>query len=144
MSQKIRKRSVVTLVLLPSFILLALSGIALYIWPPKGVAGKMDFSLLGQDHDFWEDLHMMAGFLMILLFGFHIFMNFMTLKSHVVREERTADGPIKRGISKEFLIGLGFFLVIVSAALWNFFPESAIVELREVIREMWRASYRSS
>lgn len=145
MKKIFKKRSLITLLLLPSFLFCAGSGLILYIWPPRGIAQKTDTSLLGGDHHFWESLHMTGGLLMIAVVAFHLFMNWKTLKTHVV----PAGTPQKPGnapqfaISREALAGIAFFILILSAAIWNFFPESAVMNLREGIHELWRESYRA-
>lgn len=140
MKKIIRKRSVTTLILLPSFVFAAVSGIVLYIWPPKGIARKTDFTLLGGDHHVWETLHITGSLLMVAAVIVHLFMNGKVLAAHIVCE-RTKAGPLP--VSREAVIGLLFFALILAAVIGNVFPASAIMDMREGIREWWRSGWQS-
>lgn len=133
-SLRIRKRSVITLILFPSFVFAALSGVMLYIWPPRGAIKKESFTLLGGDHHFWEDLHVMGGLLMITAVFFHLIMNWKMLVKHTVDVNPDTK---KNFISKEVLIGMAFFVLILGSAVWNVFPETFIADLRQAIRKLW-------
>ena len=139
MKNFLRKRSVVTLVLLPSFIFVTMSGVMLFIWPPRGVISG-DFALLGGDHHFWEELHIMGSILMMAVMVFHLFMNWKPLKGHLVGQRAEY---AKLPISREAVMGILFFGIILASAIGDFFPESAIMDLREGVRELWRSGLRA-
>ena len=131
-----RKRSIITLILLLSFLLVSISGITLFAWPPKRIAEKINFSFLGSDHDFWSGLHIMMGFFMIVVVIFHAFINWEPLTRHVFTKNSETKTP---HISKEVIIACLFIGFILFSAIGNFFPETMIISLHEWIRELWRA-----
>ena len=66
-----------------SFIVLATSGIILYIFPHGRVAYWVDFHLLGLDKDQWDTLHTCFSLLFVSFSVFHIINNWRTLWNYV-------------------------------------------------------------
>ncbi|AHF80111.1 Hypothetical protein TES1_0725 [Thermococcus paralvinellae] len=72
-------RGTVDLVLTVVFILVAISGIALYQAPPGRVADAIGWTFLGATKDTWETVHTYLGFVMIGLVAIHLVVGFNSM-----------------------------------------------------------------
>ena len=58
-----------------SFLLLAITGIVLYISPKGRVAHWTGWTVLGIDKEQWSDIHMIASLLFLISAAFHLYFN---------------------------------------------------------------------
>ncbi|NPA22560.1 MAG: DUF4405 domain-containing protein [Candidatus Micrarchaeota archaeon] len=78
---KIQQRYVVATLLILLFVVVSVSGIILYILP----SGPGDF--FGIDKDFITNMHTYAGFVMVVLIAYHLYLNWPMYKN----EEKAMD-----------------------------------------------------
>lgn len=72
-------RGTVDLILAVVFILIAVSGIALYQAPPGRIADAIGWTFLGVTKDTWETVHTYLGFVMIGLVAIHLIIGFNSM-----------------------------------------------------------------
>jgi hypothetical protein len=115
-----------------SFIVLATSGIVLYIFPHGRVAYWVDFHLLGLDKDQWDTLHTCFSLLFVTFAVFHIINNWRTLWNYV-RDK--AKDTIR--MKKEFFSAFAVSIAFVIGSILFIPPFKSIKDFSEYIKESW-------
>ncbi|ASA77553.1 DUF4405 domain-containing protein [Thermococcus sp. 5-4] len=72
-------RGTIDLVLTVVFVILAVSGIALYLAPSGRIADTIGWTFLGLDKDAWTNVHTYMGFAMIGLIAVHLVIGFRSM-----------------------------------------------------------------
>ncbi|ASJ12536.1 DUF4405 domain-containing protein [Thermococcus thioreducens] len=72
-------RGTIDLVLTIVFVILAVSGIALYLAPSGRIADTIGWTFLGLDKDTWTNVHTYMGFAMIGLIAAHLIIGFRSM-----------------------------------------------------------------
>ncbi|WP_297127003.1 DUF4405 domain-containing protein [Thermococcus sp.] len=72
-------RGIVDLILTIVFVLVAVSGIALYLAPSGKVAELLGWTFLGVTRATWEAVHTYLGFIMIGLVAIHLILGFNSM-----------------------------------------------------------------
>ncbi len=85
-------RKIISLTILISFLLLALSSIILYIVPEGRVAYWSNWTILGLSKSQWGNLHITSGFLFIILSLWHIVLNWKCIVNYM---KKSAEKNIK-------------------------------------------------
>lgn len=122
-------RRVTSLTMLLAFVLMALTGIVLYIVPEGRVAYWSDWRLLGLSKTRWGDLHVTMGLLMLLSGSLHIWFNWRPIVNYLKNRSREL-----RVFTREFN---GAFLVTVAILLLTGFglpPLSWVLAASESIK----------
>ncbi len=123
-------RKYVSLFLLYALIMLAVSGIILYIMPHGRVAYWTGWRLLGLDKDQWDSLHTIFGFLLIFFGFWHVILNWKSIINYLRG---------KAGIftSKEFFITTAVVLVVTVGTVLNLPPFKTVIDIGEKIKNSW-------
>ncbi|MFA4641254.1 DUF4405 domain-containing protein [Pyrococcus kukulkanii] len=72
-------RGIIDLLLTITFIIIAISGVALYLAPSGRIAESIGWTFLGLSKDSWETIHTYLGFVMIGLVGLHPLIGFNSM-----------------------------------------------------------------
>ncbi len=72
-------RGTIDLVLTIVFVILAVSGVALYLAPSGRIADTIGWTFLGVDKDTWTNVHTYMGFAMIGLIAVHLIIGFRSM-----------------------------------------------------------------
>lgn len=118
-----------------SFILLCFTGIILYLEPQGRVAYWIKWDLLTLEKDQWGNIHIYAGFLLLIAGGFHIYYNWKSLIKYL-------SGRIESALryKRELAISCAVFIWIVVSGIWSLPPLSYVTDLGETIKNSWVTS----
>lgn len=119
-------RKWIDLFLFYATLMIIISGIVLYIMPHGRVAYFTGWKFLGIDKDGWDNLHVIFGFLMVIVAIWHIVINWKPLKKYLLQ--------------KESLIALFTTVVIIAGTLLNLQPFKSVSDLEEYIKNSWEVS----
>ena len=125
-------RAMTTFVVTVSFLIMALSGVMLYLAPRGRVANWTNWSLLRLDKDQWADVHMTASILMLLAIGIHLYFNWKPL-CHYLKSKVTPHGMRLRELAVASAVGL----VVVGGTLAGLPPFSTVLTVNERIKDAW-------
>ena len=122
-------RRFISQVLFLSFVLLAFSGLALYLRPEGSVARWIDWRMLGLDKKGWEGVHTLFCITFLLATAAHLALNWKPLLRYL-------SGGIdkSRGIRMEMVVALGLVIAVLTLAILRIPPASKIMEWRSAIK----------
>lgn len=123
-------RRFTSIFLLLSFLLLAFSGLALYLRPEGSVARWTGWSMLGLEKKDWEGVHTLFCITFLLAVTLHLSLNWRPLLRYV-------SGRIDRyrGIRSELVVAVGLVITVMALAILRLPPASKIMEWRSAIKE---------
>ena len=125
-------RAMTTFVVTVSFLIMAVSGVMLYLAPRGRVANWTHWSALGLDKEQWADVHMTAAVLMLLAIAVHLYFNWKPL-CHYLKSKATAHGVRLRELAVACAVGL----VVVGGTLAGLPPFSTVLTVNERIKDAW-------
>ena len=128
-------RAFITLVVSFTFLVLATTGVVLYIEPHGRVAYWTEWRLLGLGKQHWDGVHMVAALVFLLASGVHLYLNWKPLKRFLLCRVRQGSGRVAEIVLALFLVGL---CSVGAAAGWQ--PFRSILDLNERIKTSWAAS----
>ena len=130
-----RGQAFTSLCSLVSFILLALTGIILYIEPHGRVAYWIKWNFLGLEKDQWGNIHLFAGLLFLVAGGFHLYYNWKPLLRYL-------NAKIETGLryKRELMISSLIILWIIASGIWALPPLVYMADLGEAIKSAWVTS----
>jgi hypothetical protein len=120
------KRKWIDLLLFYATVMIILSGIVLYIMPHGRVAYFTGWKFLGIDKDGWDNLHVIFGFLMIIVAIWHIIVNWKVMKKYLLQ--------------KESIFALLITAIISIGTLTNIQPFKSVSVLEEMIKNSWEVN----
>jgi len=122
-------RRFISMVLFLSFILLAFSGLALYLRPEGSVAHWTGWSMLGLNKKGWEGVHTLFCITFLLMVAVHLAFNWRPLLRYL-------SGAIdrNRGIRKELVAAAGLVIIVLVFAILRIPPASKVMEWRSAIK----------
>lgn len=114
------------------FILLVVTGIMLYIVPAGRVANWVNWTLLGLTKTQWGNIHILAGFMLMIAGFFHIYFNWKPLKHYFYSK-------VQKGINlkKEMVISSVISAFLVVAAIGDYPPFSYVFDFGDFAKESW-------
>ena len=134
MSRKFNWRAFTSLYIILSFIIMAVSGLILFIAPPGRIANWTNLTILGLTKSQWQALHTVFTILFILAAAFHIYFNWRPLMAYLrTRVRETLQ------IRKEFITSGIVVSLLVVATLTRIPPFSSLMELSEDLSYAWSA-----
>ncbi|ASJ15687.1 hypothetical protein A3L04_00645 [Thermococcus chitonophagus] len=96
-------RGIIDLLLTITFIIIAISGIALHLAPSGRIAESIGWTFLGLNKDSWETIHTYLGFVMIGLVALHLLIGFNSMIT-----------MLRMGLKKSKIRGIaGIFLSLI-------------------------------
>jgi len=125
-------RGLTTFFMTLGFILLLVTGIMLYIVPAGRVAYWVDWTFLGLDKTQWGNIHVLAGFLLLIAGFFHVYFNWRPLKARIYSKVRQ-----RFNLKKEMVIAIVGSVILVWAAIADLPPFHYIFELSDHVKESW-------
>lgn len=125
-------RGFTTFALTAVSLLIALSGLALYLTPRGRVAHWTNWTLAGLGKEQWASLHMTGAALFMVVVVLHLFFNWKVLLGYL-RLKRIPGLRLKRELSAALILGV----LLVVGTLTGAPPLGTIVELREDLKNYW-------
>ena len=115
--------------------ILAITGLVLYIVPAGRIAYWVEWSLLGLGKEQWGQIHVLSCLLFLIAGGFHIYFNWKPLLRYFVDKAR---GGIN--LKRELTIASLATLLIVVAAIGSMPPFHYVFEFGDFIKSAWVVS----
>jgi hypothetical protein len=115
-----------------AFLLMAVSGVVLYVAPRGRVANWTDWTVLGMGKEEWSDLHMTAAILLLAAVALHIFFNWRTLL-HYLRARK----PMRRFRWRELGAAGLLTALVIAGTVGEFPPFRAVGEANTAIKNYW-------
>lgn len=128
--KRFRFRNFTSVTLLFSFIILGLSGLALYIRPEGSIARWIDWSFLGLDKKGWEGLHTLFSTMFLLFSIIHLCFNWKVLVTFL--RKKIADG-IK--LRKELTVSFIFVILFAVVAIMRWQPFWVLNDWRSTLKK---------
>lgn len=82
-------RKFVTLQVALGFVMLTVTGLSMFFWPPRQVAMATHYTLLGLGKGAWEDIHLTFSFLFIAAVAIHLWLNRRPLLAYLGNRARS-------------------------------------------------------
>jgi len=120
------KRKWIDLLLFYATVMIIVSGIVLYIMPHGRVAYFTGWKFLGIDKDGWDNLHVIFGFLMVIVAIWHMLINWKVMKKYLMQ--------------KESIFALLITAIISIGTLTNIQPFKSVSDLEDMIKNSWEVS----
>jgi len=125
-------RGLVSLLVAGGFVVMAVSGIMLFLSPQGRIAHWVDWTLLGATKDQWSDLHIVAGVLFLGAGIWHLINNWKPFLHHLRRKAQGMAVPRREGLLALLLLAL-----LSVGALLRVPPVTAVLDLNETVRALW-------
>ena len=125
-------RAFVTLFVTLSFLLIATSGLVLYVAPPGRVAHWSLWTLAGLDKEAWQSVHTVFAFLFVLAGVFHVYFNWRILWSYL-RSKLVAGIRMKR----ELGLAAGLVVAISALTIAGLPPFATVMDVGTRAKEGW-------
>ncbi len=125
-------RAYVSLFLFLAGVLLAFSGIILYIAPSGRIAKTIEWRPLGLDKDQWETLHTILGFVVLYFSYLHIRYNWRPIVSYFRRKIGDA-----MKLRKELALATLTTALLVIGSVYNLPPVRQIMDFGESFNDFW-------
>ena len=130
--RKIHLRAFVSLLTTGGFILLAATGIILFIVPEGRIAYWTNWTFLCLTKKDWGNIHIVSGLVFVIAGSFHAYFNWKPLKGYVVDK-------VRKGINRswELAIALCITIFLVAGAIWELPPLNHFLKFNESVKDSW-------
>jgi len=112
-------RALTSLVILLAFLVLATTGLILYVAPQGSVANRTGWSVLGLSKQQWIAIHTTMALLFLVTTGFHVYFNWQTLLRYLVFKR-------KLHLKREMIVAVVLVSVVFAGAALGIPPFSVI------------------
>jgi hypothetical protein len=125
-------RALTSVLMTLGFIMIALSGVMLFLSPPGRVANWTNWTLLGLRKSDWGALHLWFGALFLTMTTVHVFFNWGPLMSYLKnRATRTL------GFRAEWAVAAAICVVVFGGTRAGIPPFSSLLAWNESFKESW-------
>ena len=112
------------------FLLLAVTGVMLYLTPQGRVAHWTGWRLAGLDKEQWAAVHMLSGLLFLVAAGFHLYFNWAVFIHYI----KTKAGF---NLKREMGVAVAVISILVAGTLWELPPFQYVVDANDRIKTYW-------
>jgi len=123
-------RGLTSLVVTLAFLVLATTGVILYVSPQGRVANWTGWNVWGLSKEEWAAAHTTAALLFLVASGFHIYFNWNTLVCYVVRRRRL-------NLKREMIGAAAVVAAVFVGTVVGIPPLSGIADLNDRIKAHW-------
>ena len=125
-------RGLTSLFSLSGLLIMAVTGVVLFIVPHGRIAYWTEWKLLCMTKEQWGDIHILSMFLFLTATGFHVYFNWKPLIGYL--KDRAKDG-VK--LKKELSLALMVSVFVVASGVWRFPPLSYVLDVNGTIKNAW-------
>ena len=125
-------RAFFSLYIVISFVVIAATGIVLYVTPPGRVANWSEWTFAGLTKEQWQAVHTIFTFVFVVAAGFHVYFNWKILLAYL-RSRFHAGIPRWR----ELALSSALVAVLMAMTLGRVPPLSYVIDARETIAASW-------
>ena len=115
-----------------SFLVLAITGIVLYISPKGRVAHWTGWTVLGIDKEQWSDIHMIASLLFLISAAFHLYFNWRIFWGYIKKRLEAS-----LNLKLEMLLALAITILCCIGVFLHWPPFSLIPDGRLALQDYW-------
>ncbi len=123
-------RGLTSLVVTLAFLVLAATGVVLYVSPQGRVANWTGWNVWGLSKEDWAAAHTTAALLFLIASGFHIYFNWSTLVRYIVRQRKIA-------LKREMIGAAAVVAAVFVGTVVGIPPLSGIADLNDRIKAHW-------
>lgn len=125
-------RGLTSLIVTLAFLVLATTGVILYISPQGRVANWTGWNILGLGKEQWAAVHTTASLLFLIASGFHVYFNWQALVRYIVLKR-------KLHLKREMIGAVVVVAVVFTGTVLGIPPFSSIVALNDGIKAYWES-----
>lgn len=126
-------RALTSMLTTGGFLVMAITGLMLFITPEGRLAYWVDWSVLGLSKSQWGDIHVTSS-LIFILFGFiHLWYNWRQFVSYL---RRRLEAGVR--VRSEGPIALALMAVLVVGTLYSVPPFTYVLDLSATIKDSWK------
>ena len=125
-------RAFVSMVMIASFVVFTLSGLALFVAPSGQMAQTIDWRLLALSKGQWETVHVAFGFLWMPLAALHLVYNWRVVRGYV--RDRARHTFVWR---REAVAAVALSLLLAVAAVFELPPVTQLMAVEEAFGAVW-------
>jgi hypothetical protein len=125
-------RAFVTFYVVLSFLVIAATGIVLYIAPPGRVANWSQWTFGGLLKSQWQAVHTVFSFLFVVAASVHLYFNWRVIVAYV--KSKLGEG-VKRG--RELALASGVAAVVLGMTVATLPPFGTVMTLGEAVKNSW-------
>jgi len=131
-SRRFHLRAFISMYLVASGLVLAVTGIVCYIKPAGRVASWIDWRLFGLDKGAWEAVHTIFAFLFVAAAVIHVILNWKPFWNYI-------RSRVEKGLNRRFELGLatGLTVLFLVFTLAGVFPFGTFMTLGEKASDGW-------
>lgn len=134
---KFNWRGTASLLAAVSFVVMAVSGVVLYVSPQGRVAHWADWRVAGLDKEQWGAVHTTSSLLFVIAACVHLYFNWRVFL-HYIRVAK------RFNLKREMAAALLITTVVVAGTVWEVPPFSSIMAANARLKAYWEArSYRA-
>ncbi len=130
--KKWHTRGLTSLLTLSGFLIMAITGLVLYLVPQGRIAYWTEWTLIGMTKEQWGDVHILASIFFIVAGAFHIYFNWKPLLKYLSSK---TTGALKH--KKEIVLTCLVTLILIVSGIWRVPPLSYLLDLNEAIKDAW-------
>ena len=130
--RKFNWRSFVSLYMTFSGIIIAVSGVIIFIAPAGRIANWTRIPILGLEKYQWQALHVIFTFLLVIVTGIHIYYNWKPLTAYLKTRIRK-----KIQLRKELWVSVILTLALFTLILAEVPPFTTILDFGEGVKDSW-------
>lgn len=128
-------RAFTSLLSLWGFLIMAATGVVLYIVPQGRIAYWTEWTLLGLTKEQWGAVHVLSMFLFLGAIGFHLYFNWKPLIGYL-KSRVTKRFGARRELGTSLLVAW----VFIVSGLLSMGPLGYLLDLEDTIKDSWVAS----
>jgi len=128
-------RAWVSVVVLLSFVVLAASGLVLWLAPPGRIANWGDWTVLGLRKSEWSNLHILFALVFVIMAITHLVFNWRPLLGYF--KNRLSS---QLGFRWEWAAAVALCAVVFVGVRWEFPPFSSLLAFTRDVRQSWGES----
>lgn len=135
MAQDVKRfnwRAFFSLYIVISFVVIAATGIVLYVTPPGRVANWSEWTFAGLTKEQWQAVHTIFTFVFVVAAGFHVYFNWK-IRLAYLRNRFHAGIPRWR----ELMLSSALVAALMAMTLGRVPPLSYVIDARETISASW-------
>lgn len=125
-------RALISVLVALCFLMLAATGIVLFISPPGRVANWTNWSILGLRKSEWGGIHIWFGLLFLVVSVWHLVLNWRPMLNYFKNRRRRSFG-----LRREWLVACGIVLGIFIGTKAGVAPFSSLLVWNEAVKGSW-------
>lgn len=132
--RRIHTRGLTSFFTLWGFLIMSITGLALYVTPAGRIAYWVNWDMFGLTKTEWGNIHILSSILFIVAGGVHTYLNWNPLMSYF-KTKATAGVKLKR----ELIISSAVSVLVIVSALYPVPPLNYLLDLNTFIKDSWIA-----